>query len=317
MPIQNQLFWKKYRPTTINNIVILPRIKSLIDKGIQKDLLFYGHPGTGKSALIEILLKGKNFIKINASMQNGIDTLRDTITDFCDSMGSPFIKTDDKMKYVYLEEFDEVTPAFQNGFKAFIEYYSDRVRFIISMNDITNMIPALHSRFNPPVCFNPANDDEKAFLLKGYYKYLMSVVKHAKMDISDEVLHRMINTNFPDLRSAVQELQTIYITGNFNNDIVGANINIFDFMLNGENDFSENFYFVMDNWVNRPKELIDIMGRPLYNFLLKNRMDIIQNKGFDLLNLTKKYNAEFQTTTDPPLHVFSLICDIKNILNKQ
>lgn len=315
MTVKDQLFWRKYRPKTLSNIVLLPRIRKLVENGIKKDLIFYGSPGTGKSALVEILLKDKNFIKINASKENGIETLRVKITDFCETMPSPFIKTEDKMKYVYLEEFERATPEFQDGFKSFVEEY-ERVRYIISMNDISRVIPALISRFKPPICFNPSNDEEKNFLLNGYHKYLLSVAKHSKMNISDENIKKIISINFPDLRAAVEELQTIYITGNLENS---PNINyddVINFVLNGENDFSENFYFVMDNWSNQPKELIDILSRPLYQYLLLNRPDIIKEKAFKLLDLTKKYNFEFNITTDPPLHVFSLICEIKTLLLK-
>lgn len=313
MSISNQLFWRKYRPKTLSNMVLLPRIKKLIENGIQQDMIFHGHPGTGKSALVEILLKNKNFMKINASMENGIDVLRDKISDFCDSKASPFVKTTDKIKYVYLEEFDKATSAFQDGFKAFVENYDHKVRFIISMNDVDNVIPALTSRFTK-VCFNPSNDEEKSFLINGYYKYLLSISKHSKIDIDDDVLKKIINKNFPDLRASVQDLQTIYITGDNDTSIVGNYDKIFNFLLDGENDFHNNFYFVMDNWINQPKELLNIMSRPFYNYLLKNRKDLIDKHGFKLLELSKKYNFEFEITIDPPLHVFSLICEIKTTL---
>ena len=317
MAVKNLVWWRKYRPKNINNMILLPRIKKIVENGIQKDLLFYGHAGTGKSALIDILLKDKNFIKINASDENGIDTLRDKIDDFCSSMSSPFVKTDDRIKYVYLEEFDRTTPNFQDGFKAFIEKYDERVRFLISMNDVSRVIDPLKSRFNPLVCFNPVNDQEKNFLMAGYFKYLSSIVKHSKMDVSEDIIKKMIDTNFPDLRSCVGELHLMHITGSQDLMIAtGDHKEVFEFVLNGENYFSDNFYFVMDNWVNQPKDLIDILGRPLFHFLLTNKKDVIEKHGYELLSLTKQYNAEFDTTTDPPLHVFSLICDIKKILNQ-
>jgi replication-associated recombination protein RarA len=315
MAIKNQLFWRKYRPKTISSLVILPRIKKIIENGIQQDLIFYGHPGTGKSTLSEILLKDKHFMKINASMENGIDTLREKIMDFCETLPSPFVKTTDKIKYVYLEEFDKVTNAFQDGFKAFVEKYDDRVRFIISMNDITNVIPALSSRFTK-ICFNPSNDEEKNYLMAGYTNYLLSVAKHSKIVISEDAITGIMSKNFPDLRASVQDLQTIFITGNPDTMASGNYNDILSFILNGQNNLSDNFYFVMDNWVNQPKDLIDILGRPLYYYLLRNNPEIIKTKGLKLLDTTKQYNAEFEITTDPPLHVVSLICELKKILNE-
>ena len=321
MAIKNKLFWEKYRPKTINNMVLLPRIKKHFDKGVDEaNWLLYGSPGTGKSTLIEILLKDKNYMKINANLKNGVDVLRDKITEFCNSMPSPFVKSDDKMKYVYLEEFEKTTPEFQDGLKAFMEEYDFRVRFLISMNDISAIkIPAgctkspLLSRFNK-ICFNPSNDEERNFLSSGYFRYLLSIVKHSKINVEDEVIKRIVSTNFPDLRASVQDIQTIYITEDPNSSIGGNYKDIYDFILNGENFFSDNFFFVMDNWINQPLELINILGRPFYQYMLYN--DLLKDKGFQLLDVSKRYNAEFELTTDPPLHIFSYICELKSILNK-
>jgi DNA polymerase III delta prime subunit len=317
MSITNKLFWEKYRPKALNNMVLLPRIKNHFTKGIDEaNWLLYGHSGTGKSTLLDILLKDKHCIKINANLFNGVDVLREKIMEFCDTMPSPFVRTDDKMKYVYLEEFEKTTESFQDAFKGFIESYSHKVRFLISMNDISAIkVPPLLGRFNK-ICFNPENDEERNYLINGYNKYLMSVIKHAKITVDTDVLKRIISTNFPDLRASVQDVQNIYITGDQKVSAGGNYKDIFDFMLNKDNDFSENFYFVMDNWVNQPRDLINILGRPLYQYLLIDHKNIIDKCGYDLLKLTKQYNAEFDTTTDPPLHVFSLICELKTILLK-
>ena len=101
-PINEQLFWRKYRPKTLTNMVILPRIKKYLENGFKQNVILHGHPGTGKSTIVDILLKDKHVLKINASLQNGIDVLRENILEFCDTLPSPFVKTTDKMKYVYL-----------------------------------------------------------------------------------------------------------------------------------------------------------------------------------------------------------------------
>ena len=117
-------------------MVMLPRIKSFLGKGIQTNLLLHGNSGTGKTTIVRILLKDKHSKVLNSSIKNGVNVLREEIDDFCRSMPSPMIRSDDKMKYVYLEEFEKATPEFKDAFKAFIEEYDSRVRFIITMNGI-------------------------------------------------------------------------------------------------------------------------------------------------------------------------------------
>lgn len=314
--MQELLFWRKYRPKKLTGMVLLPRIRKYFENGFKQNVILHGPPGTGKSTLIEILLKDKNYIKINASIENGIDTLRDKITDFCDSMPSPFVKTDDKMKYVYLEEFDKTTDNFQDGFKAFVEKYDDRVRFIISMNDVNYVIAALQSRFQK-ISFIAENDSEKIYLMAGYEKYITSVAQHSGVIIDEDTIKQIVSKNYPDLRSSVKDLETIKITGNLSNNSLDVNYSeIFDFVLKSENDFERNFYYVMDNWVNNPKDLMNILGRPFYKYLIDNYKNVIKKGGFEILSLSKQYNSEFEMTVDPPLHLFSYICDLKTILSK-
>lgn len=311
--MQDLLFWRKYRPKKLSGMILLDRIAEYFKDGFKQNVILHGPPGTGKSTLVEIMLKDKNYLKINASMENGIDTLREKITDFCDMMPSPFIKTTDRMKYVYLEEFDKATDNFQDGFKAFVEAYDHKVRFIISMNDVSNVIPALNSRFQK-VNFGAINDEEKNFLLKGYQKYITSITKHCKLDIDSETIKTIIFRNYPDLRSSVKDIETICITGNVKEQYFGDNDEIFQFLLNKDNDFEKNFYYVMDNWANQPKDLMNILGRPFYQYLLLNHKEIINQIGLEMLALSKQYNAEFETTIDPPLHIFSYLCDLKTLL---
>jgi len=313
--MQDLLFWRKYRPKKITGMVLLPRIRNYFKDGIKQNVILHGPSGTGKSTIADILLKDKSYMKINASMENGIDTLREKISDFCDTMSSPFVKTTDKMKYVYLEEFDKSTDNFQVGFNAFIEKYDDRVRFIISMNDISNIIPALDSRFQK-INFTASNDYEKSYLINGYEKYISGIVKHVKMDLSEDKIKEIVHKNYPDLRSSVKDVETIFITGTGDESFLTNYDKIFGFILDNDNNFEKNFYYIMDNWVNQPKELMNILGRPFYKYLLDNYKHVIEKGGFELLSLTKQYNAEFESTTDPALHLFSYVIDLKNFFKK-
>jgi len=312
----NDLFWEYYRPKTLNQMVLLPRVKSLIGNGFNMNFLLHGNSGTGKSTVTRILLKDKSFKRINASLYGKVDILRDELDEFCTTMRSPLIKSEDKRKYVYLEEFENSTPEFKEGFKAFVEDFDKHVRFIITMNDLSCVNnDALLSRFTI-LKFDPIDDEERKFLHDGYFKYLSAVVKHAEMQVSEDTINKLITTYFPDLRRAVQGIQEIYISGQENIIIQESFTDIYNFIMNGKTTLDNIYEFVVDNYTNRPKELMVILGRPFYKYLIDNHLDIIQGKGFKLIGVSKQYNAEYDFTVDPVLHLVSYISDLKKIIGE-
>lgn len=315
--LNNKLFWELYRPKSMDDMVLLPRIQSRFNDGIQVNYIFHGHNGMGKSTLVRILLKDRSVKIINASIDNGIDVLREELEDFCKSMSSPLVKSDDKMKYVYLEEFERATPAFQDGFKAFIEEYDERVRFIITMNHINRVIKPLLSRFTV-INFNPINNDEKRFLKNGYYQYLDKVSKEVKLNLDKDVLINIINKNFPDLRAGVQTLQDIHITKDVQSSLLNdtnEEQKVFRFLLDGKNDFMKNYDFVFD-YMSVPEDLLYMIGRPFFDYLMKNNTELVKKKGITMINISRDYNQTYDNTmVDPLLHLTSYVCDMKKVIN--
>jgi len=318
--IKKKLFWEKFRPRSIDQMVLLPRIKMFVKNGIQTNILLYGHMGTGKTTLSRILLNGRNYKEINASLYNGVDLLREELNDFCKSMPSPFLKTEDKTKYVYLEEFDKSTSAFQDAFKAFIEEYNDRVRFVITMNHIENATPEVRSRFNE-INFDPQTDEEKKFLKTGYVKYLKSICLYLESKenhiINQEVLEPIINRNFPDLRSSVQDIQQVYITGDVESFLnIDKNYKfIFDFLTNGENDPIKNFDFVEENFMDDPRTLLKSLGRPFTKYMIDNNKEFFRTKGFLLIKTSKEHNETYDNQmVDPIIHLSNYVNEIKKLL---
>ena len=58
--IENTLFWERFRPHQIDDMVLLDRIKNKFKNGVQCNYIFHGYSGTGKTTLTKILLKNKN-----------------------------------------------------------------------------------------------------------------------------------------------------------------------------------------------------------------------------------------------------------------
>ena len=139
--INNLLLWEKWRPKSVDDIILLPRVRKNFENGLNQNFIFHGHFGTGKTSLARILIgkysKDKPFLELNSSLFTSIDVLRNEIEDFCKFR--PMMSTDSDIKYIFLDEFERVSPQFQDAFKAFIEKYNRNVRFIITTNHINKI----------------------------------------------------------------------------------------------------------------------------------------------------------------------------------
>lgn len=91
---EHTLFVEKYRPVTldtyIGNETIKTTFKKYLDTGDVPHLLLFGDAGSGKTTLAKIVantIAKDNYIYINASDENSIDTVRDKIKQFASSIG--------------------------------------------------------------------------------------------------------------------------------------------------------------------------------------------------------------------------------------
>ena len=83
------LWVESYRPKTLDDLVLtseeLNFFKSLKEEKEIPNLLFAGSPGTGKTSLAKIIVNDIlkcQYLYINASDENGIDTIRSKVIGF-------------------------------------------------------------------------------------------------------------------------------------------------------------------------------------------------------------------------------------------
>ena len=91
-----QLWTEKYRPSTLEDYVFRDeaqrkQVQGWVDEGTIPHLLFSGAPGAGKTTLAKVLLNvldvdEYDILEINASRENSVDTIRDKITGFVQTM---------------------------------------------------------------------------------------------------------------------------------------------------------------------------------------------------------------------------------------
>jgi len=203
------LFVEKYRPKKLEDVVLTPEEKlyfeALKEKNEIPNLLFAGNPGTGKTTLSKIIatdILDCQYLYINASDENGIDTIRSKVIGFASTKS-----LDGKLKLVLFDECDALTLDSQKALRNVIEEYSHNTRFIFTCNYLFKIIPALQSRcqiFNltPP--------------LNGVLNRVVEVLKNEGITVPDtekQKLVELVRSGYPDLRRILNDIQKFSYTG--------------------------------------------------------------------------------------------------------
>jgi len=314
--MKNDMFWYKYQPKSLKTIILLPRVRDLIKNGLTANMIFYSDtPGTGKTTLARILCKETDNIEFNASKDTSVNILREQLQNHCKSLNPFMVK--DAQKSIFLDEFDGVSTEYKKAMKGFSDTFQ-HVRFILTTNYIQDIDDKILSRFMK-VDFNPKNKEEEEYLQSMYLKYLKAISQKNKMTITDDEIKKIIMISFPDLRSATQKLQEVFITKNtdqFKSISSSSYDAIFEFMFDGRNNIEDNYNFVLNNFQDNPLELMKALGRPLFNRLMSMDNSNIIKIGATLINVQRSYNERYTETIDPIIHLISYVSDIKENLKK-
>jgi DNA polymerase III delta prime subunit len=201
---------EKYRPSKLNDIVLDPLNKLIIDNIVEKNhfpnILLYGPPGTGKTTTIINLVnkfqekhnqqnKGL-MIHLNASDERGIDIIRSQIHQFVNS-NSLF---HNGIKFVILDEVDYMTKNAQQALKYLLQGFNKNVRFCLICNYISRIDESLQTEFMR-IRFNQLPETD-------IINFLDTISRKEELNIPLEKLKSIQRLFKSDIRSMINYIQS-------------------------------------------------------------------------------------------------------------
>jgi len=159
------------------------------------NLMFAGLAGGGKSSLAKIIvneLLDCQYLYINASDRNGIDTVRVEISSFAQTKS-----IDGKLKVVILDEADGLTPDGQRALRNTMEEFSDNVRFILTCNQKYRVIGPIQSRTQVFDIVPPLSD---------CVEYVRYILTQEGISVPPEQKAKLISQGYSEQGAKVQEV---------------------------------------------------------------------------------------------------------------
>ena len=295
---ENTLLVEKYRPTTLEHYVGNENIKEVIQKYLnQNDIqnfIFYGGTGTGKTTLAKLIVKNLDcdFLYLNASDENGIDTIRDKVKGFASTASFKGIKV------VILDEADFITIQGQAALRNVIETFSRSTRFILTCNYIERIIDPIQSRCQVLKIVPPSKLDTA--------KHTAWVLDQEEISYETDDIKSIVNQYYPDLRKMLNTIQSSTINSKLLLDkdvLVSSN-----YMLSIIKELSTS-----KNWKNIRQIIADSGVKDfeeLYRFLFDNSSKYASDREGSVAIVLNEHLYQANFRIDKEINIMSAISKI-------
>lgn len=308
--IENTLWVEKYRPITLETYVGNESLKQTFLHYIESNdiphLLLHGNAGGGKTTIAKIVansIADGNYMYINASDENSVDTVRDKIKSFASGIGFGGLKV------IILDEADFTTPNFQAALRNVMETYSKNTRFILTCNYIDKIIEPIQSRCQ---AFNiiPPSKTDVAILAS-------NILKAENVQFDNKTLANIVKLNFPDIRKIINTIQKLSITKTLvNPDDTEANISVNEkivSLLKKSSSMKEIDRFNAIRQIIADSLIRDF--NPIYRFIYDTIDDFPEKSRFTILVTLADAQYKDSLVVDHEINAMSAFYTIINELN--
>ena len=202
---EHTLWVEKYRPTDLDTYIGNEQLKQKVEvylkSGDIPHLMLFGKAGTGKTTLAKLLVNNIDcdYLYINASDENNLDTVRIKVKSFASTMGFK------DYKVIILDECDYITPNAQAALRNLMETFSKHCRFILTCNFVERIIDPIQSRCQAFQVIPPNKQDVA--------KHLHNILTQENINYEREDLGLLVNSGYPDIRRVINGAQRQSVEG--------------------------------------------------------------------------------------------------------
>lgn len=296
------IWYEKYSPKTVEDVILPKNIKERILKCIEEqkipNLGFWSHqPGLGKSCTSKAIIRssGADALFLNASLEKGIDTIRNKVMQFASS-----VSLSDAPKIVVFDECDNMSVDAQSSLRSFLDEFSLNCSFIFTGNFKSKIIEPLLDRLE--------NYDFAEFpkeeMVKPIFEKLKFIVQNEGFNFDSEkqqLVLSIIQNSYPKIRNMIGNLQRALCT---NSSQIENSASSYEEIL--ESLKKKDYYKIIE----QTNSLTNPDG--MFEFLYARIKDFTKIPGA-IQSLAKgQYQSAF--VRDKNLNLASTLCELMNFI---
>jgi DNA polymerase III delta prime subunit len=312
-----ELLTEKLRPKELKHMILPKRIKNSFESGLQQNVLLAGSPGSGKTSMAKILIKGHPYIFINVSDESSVETIRTKVHDFCSTVS--IMDGENQTKIVVLDEFDGASDQFYKALRGTIEKYAKTTRFVATCNYLSKIPDAIKSRFEV-YDFDPVSKEEESEIQSQWQERISKILSLMSIDHDEKTLELFTKKYFPDMRSALNTIQRWNIDGV--TDLTEQRINeaLFDHedlfnLVMSSPDPVKNYQYIVGHYSGKVDEAMESLSSEFINWLSERHPGKLSLIPATIITVAK-YQSQRSQVIDSIVSLLALIFELQQMFNK-